>query len=255
MPLEDAVWLLERGRAPLETPEDYAGLEQRLERLCGLIADTGVRNRYRALYRDRVNDAFREARQSRQSGYPHKSGHHYQSAWTRRAGGGGSFRPVNRPPRPGDPRPVLERILLAAIINHPLLLAEADEALGRLQFSVPELDNLRQRILELAATPGLDSRGLEIHLQQAGLADVVERVRAPDVFLHAGFAKPGAEEATLRTGWRQTLARYRRPLIDSEVEAAARALAQNPSPEAELRVHQTREEQNRLESLAVDGDE
>jgi len=248
MPLEDAVWRLEFGRLPLVSPEDYAGLEQRLERHCALIGDAGVRHRYRALYRDRVNEAFRQGRQARRAsaGLP-----------GRPARPAMRVAPARR--RPVDPRPILERILLAGVINHPFLLAEADEALGRLQFSALDLDNLRQRILELAAVPGVDSGMLESHLQRAGLADVVERVRAPDVYAHASFVRPGAEETALRHGWRDSLARYSRPLIDAELEAAVRALAEMPASEAEmrsrqLRVYQLREQQEKLEALAAEGD-
>jgi len=257
LPIEEALWRLESGRTPLKTPEDYAGLEKRLEQACGLIQDQGVRYRYRAFCRDRVNAAFRQTRLARQG----LAGGPAGSPAGGRAGAFPGMRAIRAaPPRPADPRPLLERIILAGLLNHPGLLAEGDEAVGLLRFGAPELDNLRQRILEVAAMPGLDTGALESHLLQAGLSDVMERVKASEVYAHAGFVRPGVDEATVRRGWRQALARYRRPLIDAEVEATRRAMAAMPASEAELRslhlrMQQLRKQQEEFGALAAENDE
>lgn len=231
----DALWLLEQGSGRLETPEDFAHLEKRLETAWSRIADTKVRFRYKGLLQARLNDEFRRV--------------------TR--GKGGLRR---RPTRAGqgrlaDSHAIQERILLAAIVNHPLLLREVDEALGSLAFSAPELDKLRQEILELASQPDLDLTEVERHLRGCGYEPVLDRLRGEDVYLHAGFVRPDTALSMVRLGWKQALARYQQPIIQAQLDEARRAWTTDATPEAWSRLELLQKQRKRIEATAVDEDE
>ncbi|MHA1113609.1 MAG: DNA primase [Alphaproteobacteria bacterium] len=241
--LHDALWRLERGRGPLKTPEDFADLEKRLEAAWSRIADQGLRYRYREHFRARLNTAFRAPGgvagrpRTRRDSAP-------AAAVSMRAGG-----------HVPNSRDVQERILLAAVLNHPDLLAEVDEDFGAVAFAASELDKLRQEILEHASRSGLDLSDLKSHFKACGYSGLLDRVLNEDVYLHAGFVRPDADSHAVRSGWTQTLARYRRDQIEAELDDTRRVLAENATPEAMARMRELQEYKNRIEAIAADESE
>ncbi len=67
----------------------------------------------------------------------------------------------------------------------------------------PRLDALRQALLrEVLEEPTLDSGALINHLKQAGYEPELDTLLSDSVYIHAGFARPGAEYAVAIRGWR-----------------------------------------------------
>lgn len=145
-PLVERLWTAERDAQPLDTPEQRAGLRQRLTDLAGTIAHPGVRTEYTAEFRRRFDAQF-----------------HMAFAAPRRA-----F--VPRGPRPkggwkeplapvtADARAVrdtgIDRILakpvLAGLIRHPAEIARHLDVLGGLRFADAALDRLCAALVDLA---------------------------------------------------------------------------------------------------------
>jgi len=238
--LHEALWRIERGRGALDSPEDFADLEKRLETAWGRIGDSALRYRYREHFRARLNAAFRAPGGA--AGRP------------RRGPDMASPGPIRRRPGAGvaNSGEIQERILLAAILNHPDLLAEVDEAVGGVAFATAELDKLRQEILEHASRSGLDLTDLKSHFKARGYSGLLDRVLNEDVYVHAGFVRPGATPDAVRSGWKQTLARYLRDQIEAELDDARRALAENATPEAMARMKELQDHKNRIEAIAAD---
>jgi DNA primase len=124
------------------------------------------------------------------------------------------------------------QILLAVALNHPAVLDERAEVLGILQFLDPALDKLRQEILLLcSAAPDLESDALKSQLRDRGYSDTLGAVLAPDVYVHAGFARSGAEARVAREGFDQVVYRLHEPERQAQRVEAERAYAEDPTEE------------------------
>lgn len=241
VPLAELVWQMEATGRPADTPERVAGLEARLEARAHAIADPKVRYQYLAEFRRRLREwtavAVRTGR-----GVPAGTGPR----------GRPGFRPGRRP-GPADAgvipaapagawraglsrlRPLGHmdgRILLAVAVNHPDILDERAEVLGTLEFSDPALDKLRQEILLLyAARPDLESEAFKRQLMDRGWTETLAAVLAPDVTVHAGFARPETGRNAAIAGFDQVVHRLREPERRAQLAEAERAYAEDPTEE------------------------
>ncbi len=223
MPLSEFLWAHHTAGKSFDTPESKAGLEKLLEEETLRIADRTVQQYYRQAFRNKMYEAFRSQRQFK----PNKPG-----------GKGTQGRPlpvavqVRKPVFSPDILPY--QILLATLINHPVLFEEVEEMLGHLAIPNERLDLLRQTILNiLASEPALDSDGLQSHLKGHGFVSELKAVLSEAVYTHAGFARPGAPEDTIFSGWQETCAFMQKKAVWRELKAAGKALAQDFSPDNE----------------------
>lgn len=216
--LLDRLWITEIQGHPIDTPERKAALEKRLDEQVRLIADQQVQYHYRGEIRQRLRDLFFQPRPQRTKSF--RSNDKFQQMPPR-------LHPL---PQPSPPQPQLERLLLAALINHPDLIDEAAEPLGHLAFSDPALDRLRQEALNLLAqSPGLDSTTLRHHLEAHGSGEAVASLLRSTM---AGFAKADAGRDEAKKGMLHTLGRLRRPEIERALQEAERRMGEEASEEA-----------------------
>ena len=146
--------------------------------------------------------------------------------------------------RPDILRKRHEQVLLAVILNHPVLLDMFAEDLAMVNVSDPKLDNLRQEILKVyAVSENLDSERLKTQLENEGNSDILQSVTASDVYVHAGFARADAPEDEVRTGFLQALSSHLAPARRAELEDARRLYVEQP----------TDENWERFEKLKMDG--
>ena len=230
-PLDDKIWEIETAGRRIDTPERIAGLEKRLEGHALAIPDRKVQfqylQRFRQRLRERFSAPFRGARPGRRED-------------TVLTSAGGADVLLQRQ----------EQVLLATIIGHPWLLDDFAERFGMVNLSNPKLDKLRQEILLLSAGQSdLDSDQLKRHLMTLGSADGLDALLGPDVYVHAGFARPNARQDTVRLGFEQTLLFLSRRARQAELDEAERAFASDPSDENWARL-----ENLKAESQYQDGD-
>ena len=96
------------------------------------------------------------------------------------------------PPR----KAMFERILLAALINHPALFDHVEEQLGALSLTDPRLQALKAKALGvLAAQPDLERIVLCQALQQAGFEKEMRILHKASI--HAAFAAPSPDSASV----------------------------------------------------------
>lgn len=134
-----------------------------------------------------------------------------------------------------EPHEVIQKTLLAAVINHPALLEEVGEELGLAEFPVPELDRLRQAIIEAAAIQGLDTEGLKSHLREQGFAGELGTVLREEVYQHSAFARPEAPLETVRKGWKEAFGKHQLPMLHAQLREAEQAVARDMTPENQRR--------------------
>ncbi|MEQ8388612.1 MAG: DNA primase [Alphaproteobacteria bacterium] len=247
-PLVDQLWAMETADRRFETPERRARLDQRLEEITRQIADPAVRRHYRDAF-FRLSRQFFGEKTRKSGGLAGRGGKKWRQDrdfgldWGPNAGEGTRTRL--------DAARLRQRILLATLVNHLSIMDEVAEELGTLGFADGQLDRLRQEVINVASLhPDIDSEGLKDHLRTRNLAALVDQLLAPDLYRHAFFARPEASPEEAVSGFRDTLARYRREMSAEERAAMERDLAEDMSEESWSRFLAQKEEE-----LARDGNE
>ena len=279
-PLDAVIWRMDTDGREIDTPERVAGLEKRLEDRALSIADRKVQFQYQAQFRQKLRELINARNAARNPNS--KSGGGYGSGGRQNFGGGGrggrggnyggrGFNRGNVPAwderraagstdgsgpamgggmggaprsRPDILRKRHEQVLLAVILNHPVLLDMFAEDLAMVNVSDPKLDNLCQEILKVyAVSENLDSENLKTQLVNQGNSDILKSVTASDVYVHAGFARADAPEDEVRTGFLQALSSHLAPARRAELEDARRLYVEQP----------TDENWERFEKLKMDG--
>lgn len=246
-PLVDRLWSHELAAEPLDTPEQKAGLKQRLNELAQTIADDGVRIEYQAEFRRRFEDLYARVRE------PFRP-----------------FQPVKRKPgqkwKAPDP-PVsemakgvratgIDRILakavLAGLIRHPAEIARHMEVLGSLKLADGALGQLFEAVIDVAVEDqALDSDGLLTILAKSGFDIIATDLLRPDQ-LSCSFTQKGAEPARARADLDEAIAiLVARPEVDAALAEATATLKARYSDEAfERQVSLVKEQQALDERLA-----
>ena len=236
-PLVELVWDMETAGRALDTPERRAELEMRIRARIGEVADRTVRQYYEEMLRERLNGMLRPRRRPVMAGKAR-----------------GMMVRVETSPRSnlaslvavGERR--RRQALLATLVNHPALLDQFDEAVGRVDLD-PELDKIRREIhVFLAAAADLDSECLKRHLSQAVGAGVLAGLLGRDVLLHAGFARPGASLEEAQAGVRDLLASMQRKGRSRELLEEGRLADAEGTADGEARFLRYRSEVERAES-------
>ena len=233
-PLDQVIWDLESSTQRIDTPERLAGLEKRLEDRAFAIADRKVQQQYLARFRQKLRDLSA----------PRRSG-----PWTARGPARGGAHGG-----PGVLRKRLHQVLLATIINHPVLLDDFVENLAGVNLSDPKLDKLREEILLICADQSaLDSDRLKCQLEERGLAEPLSAVLRPEVYVHAGFAKPGATDEAARAGLEEAFVRNSEPLRRAELDENVKAYGRDETDQNWARFEQLKtQSQNNAEALVAD---
>ncbi|HKH80134.1 MAG TPA: DNA primase [Methylovirgula sp.] len=241
LPLVDLVWQRETEAQVLTTPERRAGLERRLENICGEIRDEALRRHYSAEFRNRLAALFGQASPAAGQRFAVQSAR-YRGAPRRGAEGPQTyvFQPAPvlgaslarslllRPKRAGIPG--REAFILLIFLNHPNLLDAHGETLAELELSSSEAQTLRRKLLDLWADRRLASRDLKAEIERCGLGAVRQRLEAMTAHsslwsVSAEAADPDAEESL-----KQALALHRKMrALNRELVLAEAALAGDSS--------------------------
>jgi DNA primase len=180
-PLVERLWKHESTAGPLATPEQRAGLRQRLIDHAATIGDPNVRDQYRQEFLRRFGDLNRP---------PPRPPFQRQGQWSRGGSGkggfgkGGRFEPY-RPVSEGakalagaglDPRWL--RAVLAGLLRHPTIAADHAEAIAALPIADQAAVRLRDALLSAALRYGaLDQERLNTILTESGAASLAEGLR------------------------------------------------------------------------------
>ena len=225
IPLFEVIWQFNTLGSRLETPEDRAGLENRLKQIAKSIKDITVQRYYLNSFKSRLWDEFVKNREM--STYPQSKRNVY----------GRKMPPVQMEKHSGKNARIdiiwtQEAILIATLINHPSLFDSIGEKLGCLEFSSPDLDKLRQEVLKiLALTPRIEKQALWINLKNAGFSELLDDLLNRQVINHANFARPEENIDVAQKGWEQTLRLLRRNQLLKEIQIVEKELSENPTIE------------------------
>jgi DNA primase len=249
-PLSVALYDLLAGTGPVVTPEQRAGLRNRLEAAARTIPDRALA----AEYKRSLLDRFFASGRSPRSGF-NPSASRPRPAWTPRGQpaaltsiAGLQRQPIDQP----SIRLERARNLLAILIRHPALLPEVEEALAALDLPAGDCMALRDALLAwLPVADVLDSQGLMDHLRQGGLESAMAWATRTAGLGQA--AQPEAQPKEAMDGWWHFfgLLRGEAELVEDRAEAQ-RVLVETNDPIAQQRLIRLQEALNALRGGEAD---
>lgn len=252
-PLVDMLWESHVASHPYDTPERAAGFESRLMGTVGRIADAAVQQHYRRAMGERVAALFGGA-----ASRPARAGAGVTRApfarggrltagesaalWRRQVNAGRVEAEIAgiRPRRDAltEGRRRREEAMLCAVLLDPAFGFDVIEELGAIPVTDPELDRLRQGMVDvLAESEALDSEALRRHLGSVGLGGAVDRLLGERATRHETVNGDALSTVEMRSRWRRDCEVLRREMLQEQLEAAQEAHAAMPeSDEALARV-------------------
>ena len=171
--LVDRLWRHEVDASPIVTPEQRAGLRQRLNQHSFAITNENVRSQYQSEFRARFDELFARKMPVRAPFVPGKRGRFSQVAIERPVSDGA------RSIGGGGVAPIFARAILAGLLRYPDMIIASADPLSAFVIADEELDRLRLTLLN-AAYDGvkLDSETLVPICKDAGLSDVMDSLNA-----------------------------------------------------------------------------
>jgi hypothetical protein len=92
-------------------------------------------------------------------------------------------------------------VRLKVLLEHPFLIAEAIEEIAHFEFPDPELNHLRDAILQAEPmSAGLDAAAFQQHLCSIGFARSVNAILSPLVS-YVGYLPPDSDPDMVRREW------------------------------------------------------
>ncbi len=216
-PLVDYMWETEQAAAPLKTPEQRAGLKQRLTDHIATIADPEVRRHYNGAIRERFDALFFARReytpQPRGKFRPNAPVPHGPASSKARAIGGGI-------------EGLYGRAIMAGLVRHPALILTCAEALLMLPISDHDLHHFKNMLVDAAYDGDIVESGkLETICKQHGLLDILEELRAFNG-LAFSFTRDDADDGVARRDLAMSIeALASRPELDAALAAATARLS------------------------------
>lgn len=228
LPLSEVIWReITGGRMP-QSPEDRADVQKKLDDRARDISDPTFRRHFSDFFSRKLWGAPGSGPQPTQGKGSYNQGR--RNFVKGKTEGAVIADARTETSAIASPEVIRERVLLATLINHPSLFDEVEEHLGMVEFSAPELDKLRQRVLNtLAAHEGLDSDALKDHLSEGDNSQLIKALLSKNVYLNAGFARPDRDIAEALEGWIETYRMLTQRVADTELRQIEAALGEDTS--------------------------
>lgn len=228
--LIDFLWMHKTSGRDFSSPETRAGLSQQLDGLSDKIPDRNLQYYYKQMFREKTRKLF---------------GATWAPSKDSKFAGKKAIQSVTISlPQVGQQKvaALSPQIMLLTIINHPRIWPYIESEYARLGFLGDEWGALHQateRILENMRDEGeletLDAEAFQTQLKEVGVGDDLARLMEKNLYLHAGFARAGEDDAAALEGWKSLWNQWDKSII-SDLMAARSALIAAMTPENESRL-------------------
>lgn len=218
----DMMWREEAEGRNFSQPEEKAGFRSGLERRARQISNMTVQEFFIHEIQQKINQEFFGFDKRRdQGGGASKNwtagGFKGKGRIPQMPGAHTPYRPSMSPVKPiRSSRLLREKVLLAVMINYPMLYEEFAEDFGMLTIPNEDYENLRRELkrfftlqdeLNHSGEIYLDDQAVKQHLISSGYGKILDAIFDKSLYLHASFVKPGQPDDLVRQGWRDTYTR------------------------------------------------
>ncbi|HEX2751529.1 MAG TPA: toprim domain-containing protein, partial [Alphaproteobacteria bacterium] len=208
----DMMWAEEAKGRNFTQPEAKAGFRAALEKRAKQIANMTVQEFFIYEINQKINEVFL-SNNSNKSTARYQGGSRPYMGKKQVPTKDSPYRPLNISAKPiRTSRLLREKVLLAAMINYPVLFEEFGEPLGMIEIPNGEYDALRQCLIRFLTEAEeqeiyLDDQAVKQHLIESGHGKILDAIFDASLYLHAGFAKPDQPPDIVRQGWQDTYTR------------------------------------------------
>ncbi len=218
----DKLWNQCLSGSSFETPEQKTTFRNKVYDVIGHIQDPSLKTSYEIDFTARIKEQFRQLRPGQS--YQTQPGS-FSSTSTHKAG---------KTARIGLNVPDLQwKILVAAMINHPVLFADCEDQFLALESSQERLNLLREEMASVffeAST--IDTERLKHHLCSNGFKNEVESVCDWSVYTHARFAQPNEDLEAVKENWlRIWHFCHGKSALERDIETCKEQMASDPTIE------------------------
>lgn len=206
-PLLETLWLFLTHGKTFKTPEQKAALQKQCALWANAIQDEQIKKHYHYAFKDLF----------------------YQNLLTKQ-GKTKSLAPLRKTDL--DFLSIHEHLLLAILINHPILLSEVSDDLACLDFKEERLHTVKNAILHFYGEGDLDETAMKDYLLEQGFTREIEKILSSHILIHGSFALPHASLNEAREGWKEIFNHIQNKLGQKDITEAQENLAEEMSPEA-----------------------
>lgn len=208
----EMLWNEEAQGRNLSQPENKAGFRSALEKRARQISNNTVQEFFIHELNQKIKEVFL-SNKSTQAAYTKRL--NTDSKWQKNKQNIAQMphrSPVKQVTAVKGMNNLRERILIAAMINHPALFEDFGEELGMVDIQQAEHNQLRRDLTEFLSRAEaeeiyLDDQAVKQHLNQLGHGKILDAIFDKSLYLHAGFVKPDQPPETVRQGWQDTYSR------------------------------------------------
>ena len=218
LPFVEYIWQSHTAGRDIETPEARAALIQSLDGLVQKIADRQVQQQYDAVLRQKISNFFykRNNNGRGRSGAGGGARNAYRGGAQNKTQGY-SLR-VNRPA--GRTDSVVQRLLIATVLNHPSIFEVVEEHFAELPIHDPAMKKICELVISyLNEDPDLDSEGLCRQISTRGFEREMKVILSPSTYMHGQFSAPSdLDPAFIQEKWLKVWAMSKQKDLDKEVK-------------------------------------
>lgn len=236
VPLAKVLWAELVGGVDVETPEQRAGLEQKIARILQEIKDQKVRGYYESDFQKRLRNLFGgdfvpdiNLHEQKRHGDVKEN----QSAW-------GAKNTYRKQPygQKGRDKSIgnlnnteigrnaqlsvkdRERLIILTVLEHPWLLEHHEEQFATFEFESLELDKTRNEIIRIASRDSdLEKENLRHQLIEIGLGQVVETISRQGVLTAQRFVGQESSAEETEETWLHSMDLFRLEKLEIEIAA------------------------------------
>ena len=183
-PLNDVIWDHFFSKQDLSTPEKKAKVRKGILEVTNQIRDPDIQHFYRQDFNGRLQTFLQMQRDKSFKGYvPTVNLVTKKLTETKKNANG-------------------QKILLATLINHPILVSQLSEQLMDLTFTDNSFHNIRQKLLDFCGEePHISPVMLRERLQEAGFTLILDQLLCRDTYHKARFAHATSDLEMAYQGW------------------------------------------------------
>lgn len=236
VPLANVLWSELIGGVDVSTPEQRAGLEQKIARTLSDIKDEKIQGYYENDFGKRLKNLFGgdfvPDINLHETEYAPQQKKNHPERWENRGSPKGGFSRNKAEKSIGDLNKTKiggagdlsllnrERLIILTVLEHPWLLDRHEEQFATFKFESEELDKVRNEIIRIASRDSdLEKESLRHHLIENGLGQAIEIIFRQGVLTAQKFTGLNSSREETEETWLHSIELFQLDKMEKDIAA------------------------------------